>query len=155
MNRKPMELHLIDGTLPNGKKATPLPQAIRKRIPKAAWLDDPDSWDRTKFVEETAEFLFEVYGIGNDQDKHVLSILADHIETYVQCTKSIRENPLVTTFNHGATPGANPLISVRAKTTTLILQLMNELGLTPRGRLSSGKVGEESPTNKLMKGPKG
>jgi len=155
MNKKPIELHLIDGTTPKRERPTVLPQNLRKRIPKAEWMDDPDLWDRSKFLEETADFLFEAYGIGNDQDKHVLAMLADHIETYVQCTKGIRENPLVMKFNNGSTPGANPFVSIRAKETTLIIQLMNELGLTPRGRLSSGRAGDDSPMDKLMRGPKG
>jgi len=155
MNKKPPELHLIDGTTPRGEKAVLLPQSIRKRIPKAEWMDNPDAWDKDKFIEETSAFLFEVYGIGNDQDKHVLSILADHIDTYVHCTRSIRKNTLIINYNNGSTPGPNPLISIRNKTTTLIIQLMNELGLTPRSRLSAGKMEEDTPLAKLMRGPKG
>lgn len=156
MNKKPPELHLIDGTTPRGgSKPTVLPSSIRKRIPRAEWLDNPDAWDKEKFVEETSAFLFEVYGIGNDQDKHMLSILADHIDTYVHCTRSIRKNTLVINYNNGSTPGPNPLISIRNKTTTLIIQLMNELGLTPRSRLSSGKIEDDSPIAQLMRGPKG
>ena len=32
---------------------------------------------------------------------------------------------------------------------------MNELGLTPRSRLSAGKMEEDTPLSKLMRGPKG
>ena len=92
MNKKPPELHLIDGTTPRKGMPTQMPQSIRKRIPSAEWLNNPDAWNKEKFIEETANFLFEVYGIGNDQDKHMLSILADHIETYVNCTRSIKKN---------------------------------------------------------------
>lgn len=155
MNKKPPELHLIDGTTPRGEKAVLLPASIRRRIPKAEWMDNPDAWDKEKFIEETSAFLFEVYGIGNDQDKHVLSMLADHIDTYVHCTRSIRKNTLIINYNNGSTPGPNPLISIRNKTTTLIIQLMNELGLTPRSRLSAGKMEEDTPMAKLMRGPKG
>lgn len=155
MNKKPPELHLIDGTTPRGEKAVLLPTSIRRRIPKAEWMDNPDAWDKEKFIEETSAFLFEVYGIGNDQDKHVLSMLADHIDTYVHCTRSIRKNTLIINYNNGSTPGPNPLISIRNKTTTLIIQLMNELGLTPRSRLSAGKMEEDTPMAKLMRGPKG
>jgi P27 family predicted phage terminase small subunit len=156
MNKKPPELHLIDGTTPRGgSKPTVLPSSIRKRIPKAEWMDNPDAWEKEKFIEETSAFLFEVYGIGNDQDKHMLAMLADHIDTYVHCTRSIRKNTLVINYNNGSTPGPNPLISIRNKTTTLIIQLMNELGLTPRSRLSSGKVEDDSPIAQLMRGPKG
>jgi len=44
---------------------------------------------------------------------------------------------------------------VRQNTLKTIIQLMNELGLTPRGRLNSGKVEENSPVSKFLRGPKG
>ena len=155
MNKKPPELHLIDGTTPRKGMPTQLPQSIRKRVPSAEWMDNPDVWNKEKFIEETSDFLFDVYGIGNDQDKHLLTMLADHIETYVNCTRSIKKNTLVITYNNGSTPGPNPMLSIRNKTTTLIIQIMNELGLTPRSRLSANKADEESPITRIMKGPKG
>lgn len=154
-NQKPPELHLIDGTVPKRGMPVQLPASIRRRIPKAEWLGNPDAWDREKFIEETADFLYTVYGIGNDQDKHLLSVLADHLETYINATRSIRRNTLVINYNNGTTPGPNPMLSIRNKTTTLIIQLMNELGLTPRGRLAANKADDESPLARLMKGPKG
>ena len=36
---------------------------------------------------------------------------------------------------------------------TLIIQIMNELGLTPRSRLSSGKAESDSPVAQFLKGP--
>lgn len=152
-NKKPPELHLVDGTTPRKGMPTALPETIKKRIPKAEWLDNPDAWDKAKFIEETAEFLFTVYGIGNDQDKHTLSMLADHIELYVKCTRGIDKNGIITTFNNGATVGPNPYISIRQKTMTLIIQLMNEMGLTPRSRLSAGKMEEDSAIAQFLKGP--
>lgn len=130
-----------------------LPASIKKRIPKADWVDDPDAWDKEKFIQETADFLYDVYGIGNDQDKHTLAMLADHIETYIQCNKAIKKTGIVSKFNDGKTIGPNPYLSVRNKTMTLIIQIMNELGLTPRSRLSAGKTEEESPVAQFLKGP--
>jgi P27 family predicted phage terminase small subunit len=153
MNRKPPELHLVDGTVPRKGAAQPLPDTIKKRIPRAEWLDNPDAWDKATFVEETAEFLFTVYGIGNAQDKHTLAMLADHIDTYVKCTKGIAKNGIITTFNNGQTVGPNPYIGIRNKTMTLIIQLMNELGLTPRSRLSAGKIEEDSAVAAFLRGP--
>jgi len=153
MNRKPPELHLIEGTKSRRGNSMMLPEAIKKRIPKAEWLDDPAAWDRSKFITETSNFLFEVYGIGNDQDKHTLAMLADHIETYVNCTRMIRKGGIITTFNNGNTVGANPYLTVRNKTMSIIIQLMNELGLTPRSRLAAGKSEEESTLTQFLKGP--
>ena len=153
MNQKPPELHLIDGTKPRKNNPTLLPVSIRKRIPKAEWSSNPDAWNKDKFIEETSNFLFEVYGIGNDQDKHLLEMLADHIDTYVNATRSIKSNTLIIQFNNNQTVGANPMLSVRDKATGRIIQLMNELGLTPRSRLSAGKMDDDSPIAQLMRGP--
>lgn len=153
MNKKPPELHVVDGTKSRAGKAAMLPASIKKRIPKAEWMDNPSAWDKEKFIEETSEFLFEVYGIGSDQDKHTLTMLADHIELYVACCKGIKKNGIVTQFNEGKTIGPNPYISIRNKTMTLIIQLMNELGLTPRSRLSAGKAEEGGALEKFLKGP--
>ena len=158
MNKKPPELHLIDGTRPRGKSTqsvATIPANIKQRIPQADWLDDPKSWNKNKFIAETAEFLFDVYGIGSDQDKHTLSILADHIETYVQCSVGISEGGLLTTTNDGKTIGQSPYVAIRCKITTLIIQLMNELGLTPRSRLSATKTDTQSDVSKFLRGPKG
>lgn len=158
MNKKPPELHLIDGTKPRGKSTQSvavIPANIKQRIPKADWLDNPQAWDKSKFIAETADFLFEVYGIGSDQDKHTLSILADHIDTYVQCCVGIAESGLLMATNDGKTIGQSPYVAIRSKVTTLIIQLMNELGLTPRGRLSSNKTQENTSVAKFLLGPKG
>ena len=153
MNKKPVELHLIDGTKTDLKRVL-VPEQLKSRVPTATWLDNPDAWDRAKFMTETADFLFEVYGIGTDQDKHTLSILADHIETYVACVKNIRSGGIITKFPNN-TVGPNPFINVRHKVTSLIIQLMNEMGLTPRSRLASGKISEDTPAKRFKAGPKG
>lgn len=155
MNKKPPELHLIEGTKSRRIDAAMIPSSIKKRVPKAEWLDAPESFDKSRFIEETAEFLHEVYGIGSDQDKHTLAMLADQIEVYCRCSVQLRDKSLVVPFNDGKTFGTNPFLSLRNKTTTLIIQLMNELGLTPRGRLASNKTGDDSPVAKFLKGPKG
>ena len=158
MNKKPPELHLIDGTKPRGKSTqsvAAIPSNIKQRIPKADWLDNPAAWDKSKFVAETADFLYEVYGIGSDQDKHTLSILADHIDTYVQCCVGIKEGGLLMETNDGKTVGQSPYVAIRCKVTTLIIQLMNELGLTPRGRLSTSKSNTQTDVSKFLRGPKG
>jgi phage terminase small subunit len=153
MNRKPPELHLIDGTKSRRDNSFEMPEQVKKRIPKAEWLDNPDAWNKDKFIEETSEFLYTVYGIGNDQDKHTLAVLADQIDLYIKCSKAINKFGVITTFNNGATLGPNPNIPIRNKTISIIIQLMNELGLTPRSRLNAGKVEDNSPVAKFLKGP--
>lgn len=156
MNKKPPELHVIEGTKSRAANpAAPLPDSLKKRIPKAEWLDDYNAWDKTKFIEETADFLWEVYGIGNEQDKHTLAFLANQIDTYVKCCKGIEKGGIIARFNNGATIGPNPFVSVQDKTLAKIIQLMNELGLTPRSRLHAGKTEKDSPLAQFLRGPLG
>jgi phage terminase small subunit len=153
MNRKPIELHKIHGTKFDGKKVpVSLPQEIKKRIPIAEWVDDFNGWNKLQFIKETSDYLFDVYGIGDDQNKHTLAMLADQMELYVFCSHEIKIEGLII-FDFGKkTP--NTLLAVRQKATTLIIQLMNELGLTPRSRLSGNKDKANSEIGDLLRGPK-
>ena len=154
MNKLPPELHVINGTKGMNQGAV-IPEAIKNRIPQAEWMDNPDAWDKAVFIKETSSFLYTVYGIGNDQDKHTLAFLAEQIDAYIECKKVLDKTGLVTKFNSGATMGPNPYLTVRNNTLKNIIQLMNELGLTPRSRLNSGKVEVDSPVAKFLRGPKG
>jgi hypothetical protein len=150
-NKLPPELHIVHGT----KGENPgklLPDEIKTRIPKAYWLEDPNTWNEDKFIEETSEFLFKVYGIGAEQYQHTLAMLADHITTYVECRKLIHNSPILTKYNGGKTIGPNPLINLRDKLSARIISLMNELGLTPRGRLN-GSGNDDVNLGNLMHGP--
>jgi P27 family predicted phage terminase small subunit len=154
MNKLPPELHLVNGTKGMNQGGL-LPEKMRGRIPEAEWLDNPLAWNKKAFVKETADFLFDVYGIGSEQDRHTLTMLADHIDTYVLCNKYIAEQGLVTEFNDGKTVGPNPYLTIRNNTIKLIIQLMNEMGLTPRSRLSQIKPEENTAIARFLKGPKG
>ena len=150
-NKIPPELHLVHGTKPKHGTAT-LPESVRLRVPKADWLDDPDKWDRDAFVLETSDFLWETYGIGSNQDKHVLAALANQMEIYIKCMKGVAKGGIVTTFNNGATVGPNPHLTAGDKALSRAVVLMNELGLTPRGRLATNKQ-EGGKYAKLLSGP--
>jgi len=153
-NKLPPELHIVHGTKGENQGVL-LPESIRKRIPAAEWLDKPNAWDKRKFILETADFLYITYGIGNDQDKHTISMLADQMDLYIQCNKGIAEQGIISEYNDGKTVGPNPHVAIREKTLAKIILLMNELGLTPRSRLSSSKVEENSSVAKFLRGPKG
>ena len=130
----------------------PLPEKVRSRVPKADWLDNPDSWDRETFIKETSDFLWDTYGIGSDQDKHVLAALATQIEIFVRCWKGVQKGGIITQFNNGATIGPNPYLTAGDKALTRAVVLMNELGLTPKGRLAQNKT-EGGKYAKLLSGP--
>jgi P27 family predicted phage terminase small subunit len=154
MNKLPPELHIVNGSKGINQGGL-LPQSIRGRIPVSEWMDHPEEWNKERFVTETAEFLFNVYGIGSEQDRHTLAMLADQLDTYIECNKYIAAQGLVVEFNEGKTIGANPYITIRNKTLSLVLQLMNEMGLTPRSRLTTTKPDEDSPASKFLRGAKG
>jgi phage terminase small subunit len=151
-NKKPPELHLIDGTK-GLNQGMLLPEKIKKRIPKADWLDNPDLWDRDTFIKETSDFMYDVYGIGSDQDKHSLSLLADTITDFIKCTKKINESSMVLVTNNNKTIMPNPYVSIKQKCLRDIFMIMNELGLTPRSRLSSNKVEDDSAVAQFLRGP--
>jgi len=151
-NKLPPELHIIKGSAP---KTQLLPESIKERIPEAEWVANPDSWSKSKFIEETSEFLYQVYGIGSAQDRHSLAMLADQIDTYIQCNKALALEPLVIEYNGGKTFGPNPNFAIRKETLKSIIALMNELGLTPKGRLAKTKSLDNSTSQQLMRGPKG
>jgi len=150
-NKLPPELHIVHGT--QGKNmGTILPEKIKQRIPKAYWLTNPSAWNEDRFIEETAEYLYAVYGIGSEQDQHTLSFLATQITLYIQCLVNVKENGIVTEYNNGKTLGPSPYMALMDKLLQRIIVLMNELGLTPRGRLAKTST-DDSSLGDLMAGP--
>ena len=156
MNKLPVELHLVHGTKPE-HSAMPLPESVKKRIPEAEWMSNPNCWNKATFVQETSDYLYDVYGIGSNQDKHTLAMLADQIDLYVSCNIQLAGSDLVISTNNGKTLAPNPIISIRNNSLKLVIQLMNELGLTPRGRLNKteGSIDDNSAVSKFLRGPKG
>jgi phage terminase small subunit len=157
MNKLPPELKIVSPST-NAVRIDAMAETISDRIPEAEWMDNPDAWDKKKFVAETSAFLQEVYGINCLQDRHTLAMLADHIDMYVKCNKALEVEPLIIEFNGGKTFGANPHFAIRTECLKRIIVLMNELGLTPKGRLSRGKntnSGSSSIASKLLRGAKG
>ena len=147
----PKNLHLIHGT----KKAdsiNALTKNVKSRIPKADWLDNPDAWNRNVFIQETSDFLWETYGIGSDQDKHLLAALANQMDIYIKCMKGVAKGGIITQFNAGQTVGPNPFLTAGDKALTKVIALMNELGLTPKGRTATNKH-EAGKYQNLLNGP--
>jgi len=152
-NKLPREIHLVRGTLGDARNAgVALPEKVKVRIPFASWADDPSKFTRERFVRDTADYLFEVYGIGSQQDQHALLMLADQMQTYISARAQLQGQPLVIATNNGATLAANPLLAVQDRAMVHALRLMNELGLTPKSRLTASKTDEASPYAELLKG---
>ncbi len=47
-------------------KLTELPEKLQCRIPVAEWLDNPQAFDRLKFISETESFIQTAYGLGRE-----------------------------------------------------------------------------------------
>jgi len=153
MRRFPREVHVVHGTLGDARSAgVALPEQVKARIPFAEWANDPKAFTRERFVKDTADYLFQVYGIGSEQDQHALLMLADQMQTYVSARAQLQGQPLVIETNNGATVGANPLLAVQDRAMVHALRLMTELGLTPKSRLTASKVDEVSPYAEILKG---
>lgn len=147
----PPNLHLIHGTKKN-ENINALTKNLRSRIPKAAWLDNPDAWDKDLFIQETSVFLWETYGVGFDQDKHLLAALANQLDIYIKCMKGVAKGGIITQFNAGQTVGPNPFLTAGDKALTKVIALMNELCLTPKSRAGATKH-EAGKYRNLLNGP--
>lgn len=150
----PPEIHVIQGS--KGKnQGVLLPESLKQRIPFASWANNPDEFTKELFVQQTAEYLYDVYGIGSAQDQHSLMMLADQMATYIQARTQQEKHPLVIKINDGKTLAPNPYIAIANEAMKNAVKLMNELGLTPKSRLAHGKPEEDSKVAKFLRGPKG
>ena len=151
----PPELHLVHGTKGMNQGIT-LPKKLKQRIPFAEWANNPELFNKQDFVDETAEYLFNVYGIGSNQDRHTLTMLANQMQIYIDAVVQQEKYPLVIKINGGKTFSPNPYISIANKAMDNCIKLMAELGLTPKSRLSSGASSDcGSSVSKFLRGPKG
>lgn len=148
----PPEIHLIKGSK-GMNQGVLLPDSIKARIPFAEWANQPELFTKELFVEETAEYLYQVYGIGSEQDKHTLMMLADQLEIYINARNQQSKHPLVIKINNGKTLAPNPFIAIANEAMKNCVKLMNELGLTPKSRLSAGRTEDASPVAQFLKGP--
>jgi P27 family predicted phage terminase small subunit len=127
-----------------------------KKIPIASWLNDSDSFNKEHFYNETIEFLFAIYSNAADIDKHLVAMLADTLETYIECKKVLDKQGYVIEFNDGKTLGTNPLYKTMDNAVSSYISLTNELQISLKARV---KNGVKEPTEvdealkKLMRGP--
>jgi len=89
-----------------------------------------------ELVRQVSDYLVDECNIYDQHNRHLIAMFAESVEIYDICTKEIDKEGIVISYNNGMTQGANPYISVRNKTTVTIIQMMRELGLTTKSRLS-------------------
>lgn len=150
-NKLPPEVHDVHGSK-GMNVGIMLPEKIKARIPFAEWVSNPESFDKEKFVKETSDYLYDVYGIGSQQDRHTLSMLANQMQVYVDAQMQQDKHPLVIKINNGKTLAPNPYIAIANKAMDNCVKLMNELGLTPKSRLAANKLEDSSPLADFLKG---
>ena len=127
-----------------------------KKIPIANWLHNPDSFNKEQFYKETIEFLFAIYSNAADIDKHLVAMLADTLETYIECKKVLDREGYVIEFNDGKTLGTNPIYKTMDNAVSSYISITNELQVSLKARV---KNGAKEPTEvdealkKLMLGP--
>lgn len=115
------------------------------------WLTDIERWDRDEFIEEITEYMVQVNQ--TEMDRHAIALLAESIDTFVICTKSIREEGLVVVHKNGVT-GKNHHVEIRDKAVSRAMQIMTELCLTPKRRRRVTAKGDKK-LDKLLAGPLG
>lgn len=150
-NKLPPEVHGVHGSK-GMNVGIMIPEKLKARIPFAEWASQPELFSKQRFVEETAQYLFDVYGIGTEQDRHTLMMLADQMQTYIDARAQQDKHPLVVKINNGKTLAPNPYISLANKAMENCIKLMNELGLTPKSRLAANKLEDASPLADFLKG---
>lgn len=150
-NKLPPEVHSVHGSK-GMNVGIMLPEKIKARIPFAEWVSQPHLFDKERFVKETADYLYDVYGIGTNQDRHALAMLANQMQVYVDAQVEQDKYPLVIKINNGKTLSPNPYIAIANKAMENCIKLMNELGLTPKSRLTANKLEDSSPLADFLKG---
>lgn len=117
----------------------------------ATWLEQPDAWDKKIFAQEVNQIMVDTYGIEVKFDTHMISMLADQMDTYVKSTKALLSEDLIEYANNGARM-ANPNQKVRDTSLARIMQLLTMLGLVPNGRPKRSNTPTE--IDELLEGPK-
>ena len=117
----------------------------------AHWLKQPGAWDREAFAREVNEAMLSAYGLEVKFDEHLITILADQMDSYVKATLSLETEGLIEYANNGARM-ANPNQKVRDTALARVMQLLTMLGLVPNGRPK--KSNAPTDIDELLEGPK-
>jgi len=112
-------------------KLTELPENLRCKIPAAEWLDNPQAFDRLKFIAETTNFIDSVYGLERECYRHLLGLLSYEMQHYMNCEIALAESGGQLVIGDKI----NGWVLLKIDIVKNILRLHKELGLTPASRL--------------------
>ena len=117
----------------------------------AAWLEKHESWDKNAFALQVKKAMLDAYGLDVQFDEHIITMLADQMDTYVKAAKNLLTEDLVEFAQNGARM-ANPNQKIRDAALAKIMQLLTMLGLVPNGRPKKSSAPTE--IDELLEGPK-
>jgi phage terminase small subunit len=140
----PANLHIVEARRPTQS------EQVTISLGPSKWLTAPAAWSRDEFVAEVEQAMRESHGEGLELDRFLLALLASQAEIYVQCWCDIQEKGLTTTYNAGQTPGKNPSVAIADRALRQLVNLLDELGVTPNLRRPSKPKGQYA---KLLAGP--
>jgi P27 family predicted phage terminase small subunit len=117
----------------------------------ANWLKNPETWNKEKFALQIRKAMIDAYGLDVEIDEHLITMLADQMDTYVKAAHKLLTEDLVETANNGARM-ANPNQKIRDSALAKIMQLLTMLGLVPAGRPK--RANTPTDIDELLAGPK-
>ncbi len=148
----PENLHIIRERHSKRPQVDVLPEQVPD--PTSNWLEQPERWDRTVFIDYACSYLRQKNGSIDTADSHLLSMHASQIEIYVQSILKLRAEGLVITFNGGSTVGPNPHMAIADRALYRSMQVMKELELSPKARDGYQSKRQISPAiSSLLDGP--
>lgn len=113
-------------------------------------INDLSKLSHAEIYEYVSDYLYREYGLADTPLQHLIAILAIEIERYSICQEDIQKNGVMVFYNSGKTQGINPHLAILQKCTKNIMQIMRELGVTPKSRLPS-KHFPKPPSPSLVK----
>lgn len=116
----------------------------------ANWLKNFAAWDKEAFAIQIRKAMVDAYGLEVEIDEHIITMLADQMDTYVKAANKLLTEDLVETANNGARM-ANPNQKIRDAALAKIMQLLTMLGLVPNGRPKKSSV--PTDIDELLAGP--
>lgn len=124
------------------KNLAEIPEGYKSNLPIYEWIKDPAAFNRSAFINETAEFMERVYGIRTGHEA-LLMMLASEMQTYVEAMKGFEDCGRQLIVNERP----SVWIKIRDKAAENIIRLQRELGLTPSSRLEAPAV---APQDKAL-----
>ena len=118
-------------------------QSMPTQVLSFDWLSNPEQWDKDQFSNDMITFIEQTQGATAYPNNVLIGMLSHQIELYVECSRQMALKGLVADYNKGMTIGPSLYFSMADKALNRVLQIMKELGITPRHRI--GKVSSTSP----------